>query len=374
MFKSLALQSPDPLLSLIGQFASDSRVDKVDLGVGVYRDPFGATPVFRAVKEAERQLCEEQLTKSYIGPEGNESYLRHLWSLISGEERSEPICGLQTPGGSGALRVAADVLRRSQCTTIYLGLPTWPNHASIFEAAGLQTITYPYFQVERQLVGFDQMMNVLSGAARGSAVLIHGCCHNPTGASLDSEQWKLLTDLLVNRELFPLVDLAYLGLGRGLLEDCAGIRLLLASVPEAFIAVSASKNFGLYRKRTGALYALALSRQQVDTVRSNLTSIARATYSMPPDHGGAVVAKILDNPDLRSSWERELDAMRTRLLFASIPPFGGAGIAMAAPSVDSWPRRVILHVADFSRASIEAEISARNIHSRLGAYQYRGDF
>ncbi|MGY4238335.1 aromatic-amino-acid transaminase [Bradyrhizobium sp. USDA 4449] len=314
MFNSLIPQTPDPLLSLIKQFGTNTRVDKVDLGVGVYRDQSGHTPVFQAVKHAERQLCKEQLTKSYIGPEGNESYLVSLWDLIRGENGSGLICGLQTLGGSGALRIAADVLRRSQCTTIYLGLPTWPNHAAIFEAAGLRTVTYSYFQVESQSIAFDQMMSVLSGAAQGSAILIHGCCHNPTGASLDMDQWRLLADLIVERGLFPLVDLAYQGLGRGLREDSLGVRLLLSRVPEAFVAVSASKNFGLYRERTGALYAFGYSEQQVDAVRSNLTSVARSSYSMPPDHGAAVVAKILGDPDLRRSWVNELETMRKRLL------------------------------------------------------------
>ena len=314
MFDALTRQPDDPLLALIGLFRADERAGKVDLGVGVYRDETGATPIFRAVKAAERRLVETQPTKAYVGPEGDPVFLERLWALTTGETgRGRATAALQTPGGSGALRIAADLMARMGVKGIWLGLPSWPNHASIFKAAGLEVVTYPFFDIPSQTVLFEQMMDALSGAAPGDAVLLHASCHNPTGAGLSAEQWRAVSDLVAARGLLPLVDIAYQGYGRGLDEDAAGLRTLLAAVPEALVAVSCSKSFGLYRERAGAIYAACGSAETALSVRSNLAALARTSYSMPPDHGAAIVATILGDEALKADWMAEIETMRLRI-------------------------------------------------------------
>jgi aromatic-amino-acid transaminase len=314
MFDALAPQPDDPLLALIGLYRADARPGKVDLGVGVYRDETGATPIFRAVKEAERRLVETQPTKAYVGPEGDPVFLERLWDLTAGEAgRGRAVAGLQTPGGSGALRIGGDLLVRLGVKRIWLGMPTWPNHASIFQAAGLEIATYPFFDIPSQSVLFERMVEALSGAAPGDAVLLHASCHNPTGANLSAEQWRAVTDLIAARGLMPLVDIAYQGYGRGLDEDAAGLRMLLAAVPEMLVAVSCSKSFGLYRERTGAIYAACGNADAVPALRSNLAALARVNYSMPPDHGSAIVSTILGDEALKADWMAEIEAMRQRI-------------------------------------------------------------
>ena len=314
MFDALTRQPDDPLLALIGLFRADERAGKVDLGVGVYRDETGATPIFRAVKAAERRLVETQPTKAYVGPEGDPVFLERLWALTTGEAgRGRATAALQTPGGSGALRIAADLMARMGVKGIWLGLPSWPNHASIFKAAGLEVVTYPFFDIPSQTVLFEQMMDALSGAAPGDAVLLHASCHNPTGAGLSAEQWRAVSELIAARGLLPLVDIAYQGYGRGLDEDAAGLRTLLAAVPEALVAVSCSKSFGLYRERTGAIYAACGSAETALSVRSNLAALARTSYSRPPDHGAAIVATILGDEALKADWMAEIETMRLRI-------------------------------------------------------------
>jgi aromatic-amino-acid transaminase len=314
MFDALAPQPDDPLLALIGLYRADARPGKVDLGVGVYRDETGATPIFRAVKEAERRLVETQPTKAYVGPEGDPVFLERLWDLTAGEAgRGRAVAGLQTPGGSGALRIGGDPLVRLGVKRIWLGMPTWPNHASIFQAAGLEIATYPFFDIPSQSVLFERMVEALSGAAPGDAVLLHASCHNPTGANLSAEQWRAVTDLIAARGLMPLVDIAYQGYGRGLDEDAAGLRMLLAAVPEMLVAVSCSKSFGLYRERTGAIYAACGNADAVPALRSNLAALARVNYSMPPDHGSAIVSTILGDAALKADWMAEIEAMRQRI-------------------------------------------------------------
>lgn len=326
MFDALTRQPDDPLLALIGLFRADERAGKVDLGVGVYRDETGVTRVFRAVKEAERRLVETQQTKAYVGPEGDPVFLERLWTLTTSEAgRGRATAALQTPGGSGALRLAADLMARMGTKGVWLGLPTWPNHASIFKAAGLEVITYPFFDVPAQAVLFDRMMEALSGAAPGDAVLLHASCHNPTGANLNAEQWRAVSALVAERGLLPVVDIAYQGYGRGLDEDAAGLRTLLAAVPEALVAVSCSKSFGLYRERTGAIYAACGSAETALSVRTNLAALARTSYSMPPDHGAAVVGMILGDEALTADWKAELESMRLRI--ASIRERLAAGLS-----------------------------------------------
>ncbi|WP_331372979.1 tyrosine aminotransferase [Sinorhizobium chiapasense] len=314
MFDALARQPDDPLLALIGLYRKDERPGKVDLGVGVYRDETGHTPIFRAVKAAETRLLKTQDTKAYVGPEGDHVFLDHLWTLVGGDtvERSH-IASVQTPGGSGALRLAADLIHRVGGRRIWLGLPSWPNHAAIFKAAGLETASYDFFDIPSQAVLFDNVIGALEGAAAGDAVLLHASCHNPTGGALTEAQWLEIAALVAERGLLPLVDLAYQGFGRGLNEDVAGLRHLIGVVPEALVAVSCSKSFGLYRERTGAIYALTASSTSADTVRSNLAGLARTSYSMPPDHGAAVVRTILADKDLAREWAEELEAMRLRM-------------------------------------------------------------
>lgn len=314
MFDTLTRQPDDPLLALIGLYKADPRSEKVDLGVGVYRDEQGATPVFGAVKEAERRLLENQSTKTYVGPEGDPVYLERLWELTVGPDgRNRATAAVQTPGGSGAVRLAADLMVRLGTKKLWLGVPSWPNHVAIFKAAGLEVVTYPFFDVPSQAVLFDAMMTALKGAQAGDALLLHASCHNPTGGVLSPEQWSAVSALIAERGLLPLVDSAYQGFGKGLDQDSAGLRTLLAAVPEALVAVSCSKNFGLYRERTGAIYAVASSPEAALSVRTNLAGLARTSYSMPPDHGAAVVSTILGDAALTADWMAELETMRNRV-------------------------------------------------------------
>ncbi len=315
MFDALTRPPEDPLLALIGLYRADARAGKVDLGVGIYRDETGATPVLRAVKVAEQRLVESQPTKAYVGPEGDPVFLERLLALTVGDAaHGRAIAGLQTPGGSGALRIAADLLVRMGAKTIWLGVPTWPNHAAIFETAGLAVATYPFFDVPSQTMLFERMTDALSQAAPGDVVLLHASCHNPTGAGLSADQWRTVSELIAKRGLMPLIDCAYQGFGRGVDEDTAGLRDLLAAVPEALIAVSCSKSFGLYRERTGAVYAACNDAATAQTVRANFASLARTNYSMPPDHGAALVSAILGDADLKADWLAELTEMRQRIV------------------------------------------------------------
>ena len=315
MFETLMPQPDDPLLSLIALFRNDRREGKLDLGVGTYRDDGGATPVLAAVKEAERALLETQTTKGYLGPEGDERFTALLRGVILGEDRAgERLVGVQTPGGGGALRLAAELVALARPgASLWLGTPTWPNHVPIFAAARLRVREFRQFDASGQCLAFDDMMAALSGAAAGDVVLLHGCCHNPTGCDLDERQWDLLAGLLVERRLVPLVDLAYQGLGHGLEPDAHGVRRVLDTVEEALVAYSCDKNFGLYRDRTGALFALGASAASAEVMRANMMALARVNWSMPPDHGAAAVRIVLDSAALSSTWRRELDRMRERI-------------------------------------------------------------
>ncbi len=312
-FSQLRLQPADALLPLIKAFRDDPRPGKLDLGVGVYRDHTGATPVFAAVKAAERLLVEEQVTKAYLGPEGDLGFLELLSSAIFGiGAAGADITGVQTPGGTGALRLAAELANAARPGgRIWLGLPSWPIHRQIFEAAGLHVAGYRYFDALTQSITFDEMLSALRGAGRGDLVLLHGCSHNPTGADLVPAQVAALVEVMSSRQLVPLIDLAYQGLGRGWEADAHTLHTVFDAVDEAIVAYSCDKNFGLYRERTGAFFVR--SRQHGELVRSNVLSIARCLWSMPPDHGAAVVRIILQSPELRLSWEAELRTMRLRL-------------------------------------------------------------
>ncbi|MDJ0788705.1 MAG: amino acid aminotransferase [Myxococcota bacterium] len=318
MFESLEPMPPDAILGLMEAFRADPRDHKIDLGVGVYKDDRGETPVLRAVKQAEERLLARESTKSYVGPAGAEGTNARLQSLLFGDALStridERMGVFQTPGGCGALRVAAEfVLRCKPDAVIHVPDPTWANHVPLLGDAGVEIREYPYFDRETSGLRFDAMAEHLGGLGPGDLVLLHGCCHNPCGADLDSGQWQSVLELAQQRGFTPFVDLAYQGFGDGLEEDAFGIRLLAAGLPELIVASSCSKNFGLYRERTGAIALLSGDGRTASTARSQLLNVVRGIYSMPPSHGGAIVEEILGDESLRRDWKQELDAMRDRI-------------------------------------------------------------
>lgn len=314
IFESLTEQPGDPLLSLIGLYAQDPRNGKIDLGVGVYRDSEGDTPVFRAVKLAERHLLEHQDSKSYLGPAGNLGFVEEIRKLVfGGAGLKDRVIGMQTPGGTGAVRLALETLKRAGIKRVLLGTPSWPVHQTIITSLGVEMVEHPWLDRSTQTVRFDEMMTMVKAAGAGDAILIHGCCHNPTGADLSREQWDALTEVIVSNGVFPLIDLAYHGLGHGLDEDTRGMLAMLARVPEALIAYSCDKNFGLYRDRVGALFTLLHSTADHAKVESNQFVVARAMWSMPPDWGAAVVHTILTDAALTQIWKAELEGMCLRM-------------------------------------------------------------
>ncbi|GES49138.1 tyrosine aminotransferase [Rhizobium sp. NBRC 114257] len=313
-FDSLTEQKPDPLLELIAKFAADPRSGKIDLGVGVYRDATGRTPVMRAVKAAEHYLWETQESKAYIGPEGDHAFLRALAREIFGERHGgKPVAGIQTPGGTGALRLAAELLALDKRRKIWMGTPTWVNHHAIFAAVGLQVETYRFFDIGKQAILVDEMLTTLRNAASGDAVLLQTSCHNPTGAGLSSQNWRDIAEIVADKGLLPLFDNAYQGLGHGRVEDAAGMINVIEAVGESMVAVSCSKSFSLYRERTGAVYLFGDQQAPLNKGIGNLASYARASYSMPPAHGAAIVAAILQDPSRRQAWVDELSEMRNRI-------------------------------------------------------------
>jgi aromatic-amino-acid transaminase len=311
MLETLRPAEPDRILSLIALVRDDPRPSKMDLSIGVYRDATGRTPILGAVREAERRLYEGETTKSYVGPAGDAAFNSAVARLVFGDPDAARIRTVQTPGGAGALRILAGLLARARRgATVWLPDPTWVNHESIVSDAGLAIRRYPYFDAATGGVRFDALLDALSGAAAGDAVLLHGCCHNPSGADPTAAQWQELADLLVRKGLFPFVDLAYQGFGEGLDEDAAAVRLLAARVPEMAVATSCSKNFGIYRERTGAAFVIGANAAQADAAFSQLVVCARIAYSMPPDHGGSIVRIVLEDPALAARWRAELAAMR----------------------------------------------------------------
>lgn len=319
MFQQLPALEPDPILGLLAAYRSDPRAHKIDLGVGVYQDEQGQTPIMRAVREAERHLLATETTKTYLGIAGDPQFNERLLGLLLGVDGSDRLAdrvrGLQTPGGCGALRIGAETIRRARPdATVWVSTPTWANHLPLIGGSGLRLAEYPYYDADTHGVDFDAMIEALGRVPAGDVVLLHGCCHNPTGADLSIGQWRQLTELLVSRELMPYVDIAYQGLADGIDEDVAGVRYLLAAVPEAVLATSCSKNFGLYRERVGAVYLLAETAAQASAVQTQAMAAARQIWSMPPAHGAAVVAHILGNNNgLRDDWESELAEVRGRI-------------------------------------------------------------
>ncbi len=314
MLDALQAQPADALLALIKLHAADPRDDKIDLGVGVYRTGDGATPVFKAIKGAEQRLVDEQDSKSYLGPEGDGGFVSGLMPYIFGEnpERGGRIAGMQTPGGTGAVRLALALAQKAGARRVHLGTPSWPNHAQIVSDLGLETVPFDH-ALPDGTANLDAVLRVIREGGEGELVLLHGCCHNPTGIDYTDEQWRAIADALANSAVLPVLDIAYQGLGHGMEEDAAGIRTVIDAVPEALVAYSCDKNFGLYRDRVGAFYVLAKEAGDLDAIMSNANMLARATWSMPPDHGGAAVRIVVEDADLTRDWLGELDDMRERM-------------------------------------------------------------
>lgn len=316
-FDAIGRVPGDPILGLMEAYAQDSNPRKFDLGVGVYKDAQGLTPIPEAVKIAEARLVESQDTKTYIGGHGNPLFGKVINELVLGADSkliAEQRAGAtQTPGGTGALRLAADFI--AQCLPgkgVWLSNPTWPIHETIFAAAGVKVSHYPYVGSDNRL-DVDAMLAVLNEVPKGDVVLLHACCHNPTGFDLSHDDWQRVLDVVRARNLLPLIDFAYQGFGDGLEQDAWSTRLFAAEVPELLITSSCSKNFGLYRDRTGALIVCAKTADKLIDIRSQLANIARNLWSTPPDHGAAVVATILADPELKARWADEVEAMRLRI-------------------------------------------------------------
>jgi aspartate/tyrosine/aromatic aminotransferase len=314
MLEQLNPQPQDKILQLIAMYREDPRADKIDLGVGVYKDATGLTPVMRAVKAAEKQLWETETTKTYTGLAGEPAYNAAMIEMILGAGFAERAASVATPGGTGAIRQALELIKlASPKAKVWLSNPTWPNHPSIIKYLGMQMAEYRYFDAETRGIDFDGLMQDLANVAAGDAVLLHGCCHNPTGANLNADQWAQVAALLLAKGAIPFVDLAYQGFGDGLEEDAAATRMIAATFPEVLIAASCSKNFGIYRERTGILIALGEASRKAVT-QGNLNFLNRQNYSFPPDHGARLVTMILQDDALRADWKAELEEVRQNML------------------------------------------------------------
>ncbi|KFI28762.1 amino acid aminotransferase [Paenirhodobacter enshiensis] len=316
MFGTLKPQAPDAIIQLIAAFRDDPRENKVDLGVGVYKNAEGRTPVMRAVREAERRIWEAETTKTYISSlAGEASFHEAMAGLVLGADYpKDRLSGLQSVGGTGAVRQGFEIARLANPdTTVWVPDPTWPNHVTILDFMHQRHRPYRYFDAETRTVAFDAMLADLEQVKPGDLVLLHGCCHNPTGANPTLAQWAEIADLLLRKGAVPLVDLAYQGFGDGLEEDAAGTRLIAARLPEVLIAASCSKNFGIYRERTGCLLVLTDPSNRA-VMQGTLAHVNRQTFSFPPDHGARIVQTILTTPELRADWEAELTEVRNGML------------------------------------------------------------
>ncbi|OED46420.1 aromatic amino acid aminotransferase [Rhodobacteraceae bacterium (ex Bugula neritina AB1)] len=316
MFETLKPQPADKILALMQMYRDDPRADKIDLGVGVYKNAEGVTPVMRAIKAAEHKLWEEQTSKAYVGLAGDPAYSDAMIKLILGDAVARGnIAAAATPGGTGAVRQAFELIKLANPSArVFVSDPTWPNHLSILKYVGIETVTYRYFDRETRGVNFDAMMEDLKGANKGDVVLLHGCCHNPTGANLNKVQWQEVIALLNERGLIPMIDIAYQGFGDGLEEDALGVRLVASSCPEVLIAASCSKNFGIYRERTGLLMAVSNDAGAQGLNQGTLAFLNRQNYSFPPDHGARLVTMILNDEALRADWAAELEETRLGML------------------------------------------------------------
>ena len=313
MFETLKKQPPDGILQIMQLYREDPRETKIDLGVGVYKDETGNTPIMRAVKAAEERLWHAQTTKSYVGLTGDAEFNDAMVALVLGDAiDTGRVAAAATPGGTGAVRQAFELARAAKADVrVFVSNPTWPNHVSMLAYLGIETVPYRYFDDETRGVDFDGMMADLQNAQAGDVVLLHGCCHNPTGANLSDYQWDAVIALLQKSGATPMIDIAYQGFGDGLDADAAATRKLVAAVPEAMIAASCSKNFGIYRERTGVLIVTGADK---GLNQSTLAFLNRQNFSFPPDHGARLVSMILNDADLRQDWATELEAVRTSML------------------------------------------------------------
>ena len=305
----------DSLLKLIALCNADPRPEKIDVGVGVFRDGEGNTPILKVIKDAERILLETQESKSYLGSAGDKRFAELIRPILLGEHADDDrIAGVQTPGGCGALRLGFELIATANPTArVLVGTPTWPNHPPIIRAVGLQLVEYSFYDRDGSAIRFDKLVAALKDACAGDVVLLHGCCHNPTGADLDSDQWAEVTRIISERGLLPLVDIAYQGFGRGLDEDAHGLHGILSACDEVIVAQSCDKNFSVYRDRVGSLFVKTASTDSTVRAMAHVFQRAREMWSMPPDHGAAAVRLVLDTPELRQRWPGELAAMRDRI-------------------------------------------------------------
>ncbi len=318
MFDSLPILPPDSILGLAAACRADPNPHKVDLTLGVYMDESGLCPVFDAVKRAQQALVEEEATKVYMPPQGVADYVSGISSLVLGNELSatlgDRVSAVQTPGGCGAVRLGAEVLfAAAPGATVWVSDPTWPVHIPLMGSVGLQFKTYRYYSPERKGLDFEAMLADLDAAAPGDVVLLHGCCHNPSGVDPTLEQWGVLATLLSERGLLPMIDFAYQGMGSSLEEDAAGLRAIIEQVPEMIIAVSSSKNIGLYRERAGAVVFVGGDARAANAMASQAVAAARRVYSMPPAHGALLAGRVLSSPELRASWQAELAQICERI-------------------------------------------------------------
>jgi len=316
MLSNLHQQPQDKILQLMKMYREDTRDDKIDLGVGVYKDATGLTPVMRAIKTAEQQLWVSETTKAYTGLAGDPGYQDAMINLVLADAVSrDRVAASHTPGGTGAIHAVLELIGMANPdATIWLSAPTWPNHPSIIRHLGMKMAEYRYFDDASCAVDFDGMMADLKTVKAGDVVLLHGCCHNPTGANLTLPEWQAVADLLLARGAVPFIDIAYQGFGDGLNEDAAGVRLLAATFPQMLIAASCSKNFGVYRERTGIVMAIAPNTATRDITQGNLAHLNRQNFSFPPDHGARLVSMILTDPTLKADWMAELEAVRIGML------------------------------------------------------------
>lgn len=318
MFQSIQPLPPDPILGLSAAYRADTNLKKVDLGVGVYKDAAGNTPVMRAVKKAEEKLLNTQASKAYVGPTGFADYNAAVARMLFGDELLTKLGGrritVQSPGGCGGLRLSAEFIQKANPgAKVWVSDPTWANHVPLLGSSGLNIELYPYYDYEKHDVRFDEMVGCLQKVSSNEVVLLHGCCHNPSGADLNREQWQAIRDVALKQGFTVFIDLAYQGLGDGLEEDVYGVRLLAESLPELIVVSSCSKNFGLYRERTGAATVICENDTQASAANTLLAASARANYSMPPDHGAAIVEAVMNTPALHDDWEMELKEMRDRI-------------------------------------------------------------
>ena len=316
MFNSLQQQPADKILALMQVYKEDPRENKIDLGVGVYKDASGQTPIMQSIKRAEHMLWETQDTKSYVGLTGTPEFSETMIDLVLGDKFDKNLtASAATPGGTGAVRQAFELGKMANPNLrVFVSDPTWPNHLSILKYLGIPVEPYRYFDAKTRAVDFSSMMTDLENAKEGDLILLHGCCHNPTGANLKAPEWDAVIELLLKSGATPMIDIAYQGFGDGLEEDASGVRKLVNSVPETIIAASCSKNFGIYRERTGLLIVVSHDKDARDLNQSTLAFLNRQNFSFPPDHGARLVTMVLSDEELKRSWMEELEAVRTSML------------------------------------------------------------